>query len=939
MICWLAGLDFGGIGPAAFAAAASPPSARVLTVSAATDSYPYSFRDESGRLTGYAVDLLDAVAETMGVKLERIAVPAAEDVRNLETGRCDIAQFHAPIPGRESPAAYSQTVLVNRGDIFVRRSTRGITSLADLRATAGRIATPQQGRDFLIAEGFAPSRIQLGTAGQCLTALAAGEVDAVVLTRLTGLSQLHYLRLRNIVPVGASLPGFKVAYSIAVRRGDTELLALINEALATLSVTGRTEEIYLRWFGRFEPPRISPLQISLVVAGSLGLALAIALWALRRQRTLRRQLAAQAAELRESQRILDAAQQFARLGNWHRDARTGAVQWSAETFRIFERDPARPPASVDELVTLAAGSDRDRWRAAIEAGTRDGQPYDLDLAIAPAPGIRKIIHVNARPLLDAAGRVTGVFGTVQDITAPRAAEAALRRSEQLLRALYANLPLGLGVVERDGDDWQVVSLNPTAIDYLGLAVGPDAPRPLHASTLAPEWQEFWRRLFTDCLAADRALSRELIRSDLRRVFSAVAIPLEPADDRPRLCFLAEDVTERRRQDAEIAQGRRLRAIGELVGGIAHEFNNLLTPIRLATELIRADWAHDRALVAQLKVILDAAARSTQLVQRLLTLGRQTDRRPEIFALPAVVDANLELLRPASDRRIVMHASLPADLPTLFLPTGAVHQVLLNLLLNARDTLEEKLAAPPAGWTPRIEIEAALAPAAAAAPIGIEPQATARAWVRLTVRDNGRGMPPEVIERLFEPFYSTKEVGRGTGLGLATVWHLVTGFGGRVEVESTLGQGSAFHVVLPVYPHSGASPVAAPAAAAAAVRPQRRFLLIDDEETIAQLVATVLRRRGDQVTPVTSSPAAWSTLAARPGDFDAVILDLNMPGLNGVEFARRARALPFTRPMIVMSGRVTDADRAALAAVGITTVLAKPFQLDELTAALAQAMKA
>lgn len=938
---------FAIVAPATNAADDAPASSqRELTASAATDAFPYSYRDDSGQLTGYAIDLLDAVAETMHVRLRRIPVATADGraLADLVAGRYDLG-FHAPVPGRIDGAAYSQPVLINHGDIFVRRDDPGFRSLDSLRANRRRIATPQQGEDYLVQNGFDRSLIQGGTAAQCLTALSRGEVDAVILSRLTGLAQAHFLGLDNVEPVGASLPGLRVAYCIVVRQQDVELLAEINEALATLSVTGRLQEIYSRWFRRHESAGLSTRDLLLLLAGSLGLALLVALWCLHRQRTLRREIAAQAAQLAESREILDAAQHFARLGHWQRSlVPTQQIAWSAETYRIFERDPALPPYTPDEIVQLAPPAERARWREAIEASNREGQPYNLVLDIDPRPGLTKTVHINARPVFDASGRQTGVFGTVQDVTAPRAAELALRRSEQLLRALYANLPIGLGVAERCDGGWQITSANPAATQHLAAPTSADTSSPftLRQTQLAPEWQEFWDRLLADSTAAGHPLTREFVRRDLQRVFVTTAIPLDPADRLARACFLIEDVTERRRHETEISQGRRLRAIGELVGGIAHEFNNLLTPIRLGTELLLSDCKHDPTLASQLKLIAGAAERSSQLVQRLLTFGRQSESRSELFDLHAIVASNVDLLRPAIDRRMTIATDVSPSLPRLFLPTGAVHQIVVNLLLNARDTLADKLASsPPPGWSPRIDLAATVLSPNAVDPSPSSPTRPVHAWIRLTIRDNGCGMRPEVIERLFEPFYTTKQVGSGTGLGLATVWHLATGFGGRVEAESTFGSGSAFHVILPVLgepkPAASSPDSAAPSPSETESDRPRNLLLVDDEHAIAELVAKFLRRHGHQITAVTHADEAWTMLSSAPDAYDAIIVDLNMPGINGVEFARRARALPYLRPIVVITGRVTDADRQALAGVDVTAILGKPFTFDEFESVLREAL--
>lgn len=272
--------------------------------------------------------------------------------------------------------------------------------------------------------------------------------------------------------------------------------------------------------------------------------------------------------------------------------------------------------------------------------------------------------------------------------------------------------------------------------------------------------------------------------------------------------------------------------------------------------------------------------------------------------------------------------MPSALPPLHLPPGDLQQILLNLLLNARDSLAGKLARPPtADWAAHIAVEAVLLPSAALTPHDSRRAEGVDQWLRVTVRDNGCGMAPAVRERLFEPFFTTKGVGSGTGLGLAAIWHLVTEFGGRIDVDSTPDEGSAFHLGLPVR--------AIPAAALPAIPPpesprpaiaQRRFLLAEDEISVSRVVTRLLERKGHHVTAIADGLAAWESLTADPAAFDAVIMDLNMPGLTGAELARRARALPYTRPLIVMSGRIDDDERARLQESGVDVLIDKPFSI-------------
>ena len=251
--------------------------------------------------------------------------------------------------------------------------------------------------------------------------------------------------------------------------------------------------------------------------------------------------------------------------------------------------------------------------------------------------------------------------------------------------------------------------------------------------------------------------------------------------------VAQQARELRAMDAELAQGRRLRAVGEMVGGIAHEFNNLLTPIVLKVELLREERDADPLLQRELDVIAGAADRAATLTRRLLTFGRKDEHEPAHVLLSEIVAANVNLLLPTCDPRIALVVDVPKQMPALFQNPADLHQVVLNLLLNARDTLHDKLerdAATEARITVRVESPA---PGNGRGPIDGQ---------RLSVTDTGVGMSREVLERIFEPFFTTKEVGRGTGLGLATVWHLSQTCGGRVEVESTPGVGTTFRVDLP-----------------------------------------------------------------------------------------------------------------------------------------------
>ncbi|MEO7600091.1 MAG: transporter substrate-binding domain-containing protein [Opitutus sp.] len=517
--------------------------------------------------------------------------------------------------------------------------------------------------------------------------------------------------------------------------------------------------------------------------------------------------------------------------------------------------------------------------------------------------------------------------------------AELAGKEALLQALYDNIPMAISVIEAAPDGHRIVAINRQAEPFFGLAPAQAAGQLLHTVNLEPEWAKELRDVLQKWPTDGHhvRVERQLPTRHRLLTFTLVALPSGPAGQ-ARVCVLVEDISERRQLDEEVAQGRKLRAVGELVGGIAHEFNNLLTPVMLKVDEIQLDRSDDVRLRGELSVINQAARRAAELTRRLLTFGRKTESQPEIVALSFAVSNVFDLLRQTVDRRIAWVNGVPPDLPPLFLNVTDLSQILLNLLINARDTLIEKLEQQPDGWEPCIQVEAVVLTPNSGTRLAFGGRAPALGWQRLTVRDNGMGIPAVVRERIFEPFFTTKEVGKGTGLGLATVWHLVTAFGGTIEVESKMNSGTAFHVLLPI--------IAAPqptlkAVVAAAPLPARatRILVVEDDEQVASLVCALVKRAGHEVERFSDGAVAWRHLETRWADYGPLIFDVNMPGLTGIELARRVRAAGCSSPLMIMSGRLSSSELDALTDAHVDRVLPKPFAMEDLLSAIRDCLTA
>jgi len=503
----------------------------------------------------------------------------------------------------------------------------------------------------------------------------------------------------------------------------------------------------------------------------------------------------------------------------------------------------------------------------------------------------------------------------------------------LLQALYDHVPMGMTVIEMSGAGPRLVSINREAGRLYGVNPVAAVNRLLAGLPLVEGTRAHFQDVMLRLPEGEEFVHYEYEFGHARRVLEVTLVFLSPASEGvPHLCVLAEDISERKLLDTELAQTRKLRAVGELVGGIAHEFNNLLTPMILKVGEIQMDWANDFRLQREIVVIAQAAQRAAELTRRLLTFGRKPETHADSVQLAELLNSCLQLLRPAMDRRIVWESDVPPDLPPLRFNATELNQILINLLLNARDTLLEKLSLPHSdSWVPLIHVSLSALPPEATSPTKPRDGVQLMGWQHLTVRDNGMGIPPNIGERIFEPFFTTKEVGKGSGLGLATVWHLVTEAGGRIEMESMPGVGTSFHIHLPVWPGVDAPPKPAkpraPAPAAAKV------LLIEDESLVAKTVESILRRLGHDVHHIADGAEAWRHLAGDISQYNLLVVDINLPGLNGVDLVGRVRAGQYAGRILVVSGRLGMTELRALVQLHVDRVLTKPFTAQQFEAAL------
>jgi signal transduction histidine kinase/CheY-like chemotaxis protein len=379
--------------------------------------------------------------------------------------------------------------------------------------------------------------------------------------------------------------------------------------------------------------------------------------------------------------------------------------------------------------------------------------------------------------------------------------------------------------------------------------------------------------------------------------------------------------------ARLDRSQRMESLGQLAGGVAHDFNNLLAVILNYTEFVRDALPGDSPVREDLEEVRRAAERAADLTRQLLIFARREVMKLELLDVNAVVAGLEGMLRRTIGEHIELTTALAGPLPAVRADRGQLDQVLMNLALNARDAM-------PAGGRMVIETADVTLDDECAS---FEPGVVPGRYVRLTVSDTGEGMSAEVAARALEPFFTTKPAGRGTGLGLATVYGIVTRVGGTVRIYSEVGHGTLVAVQLPV-----ADGVAGPAPAreeepVAHATGAGRIVLVEDESAVLLAAVRILSATGYSVEGLSDSAAALRALADPTVRIDLLITDVAMPGMSGLELARRAREVRPGLPVLLMTGYSQEVVARQAEAPDGGAVVQKPFTRRSLLQAVREAL--
>jgi two-component system, cell cycle sensor histidine kinase and response regulator CckA len=585
--------------------------------------------------------------------------------------------------------------------------------------------------------------------------------------------------------------------------------------------------------------------------------------------------------------------------------------------------------SINWLENLWPAELRSEVQPALDELRHTRQPFRVERRLPRSDGSTVPVELLVHVMRDQHGDGDCFVCFLTDLTERRRAEKALRHSEEQYRQIVENAAQGIWIVDNSG---VTTFANRRLAEMLGYSIEEIVGRPFSDFTdeegrasCAPLWE-----VYRQGAAGEHDF--RYVRKDGSDLWTTVTIrPI--TDDQARFqgaMAMVTDITERRKAAHEkeelleqLHQAQRLESVGRLAGGIAHDFNNVLTVINGYSAMMLKRLRDGDPLRSALVQVHKAGSRAADLVEQLLTFTRKTVSSPKPQNLNTLILEVRDMLERVVGEDILLVASLSPDLGYVTADDGQLHQVVMNLVINARDAM-------PRGGSLTLETSnVELGGDGLPVPPGLTPGP----YVLLTCTDSGSGMEETVRRRIFEPFFTTKQEGRGSGLGLFAVYGIVRQYGGWISVESSVGRGTTFLVLLPR--------TEAPAAAEDEVRPEpaslrgtETILVVEDQEDVRQFAVEALTSYGYHVLEAAMGGEALLLAESHPGPIHLMLSDIVMPRMTGMELATRLKPLRPAMRVLYMSAysnRSAVPDSVSGDLKADVPFLAKPFSPDALAA--------
>ena len=900
------------------------------------DNYPpYVFRDADGKLQGILPDQWALWQKKTGVKVDLKAMDWGEAKRTMLEGRADVIDTMFRTPEREQIYDFTPPYAQIDVPVFADKNLGGLADVSSLKGFTIGVKAGDAVVEQLTNHGILDLR-EYPNYESIVRAAKNQEIKVFSIDQPAAIYYLYKYGIEN--EFRQSFVLYTGEFHRAVRKNRPELLNLVNGGFSRITPR-EYRAIDQRWMGTpflLRETLRNWLPVVFLVAGVISL-LAVGNLVLRNRIRARTTELRQALEnLRRSQSRLQSILKVAPVGigvlahrkfveindtlcNLSGYSREEVIGQSSRAFYATQEEFERVGEILYPMIA------RDGFGTMeIHGKQKNGTLVRWWLSGAPLDPLRP---------------EEGIIFAVMDITERQKAEQELRESQAYFASVFDSVNEGLMI--HDPQTGRLLDVNQRLCEMSGFSreealaagVGPMcAGTPPYTVQDLEEWN---RKACTEGPQICEFLAKH---RDGRLLWVEVTLRLVKIGSYARLIASIRDISERkkaeeehRRYERQIQEAQKLESLGTLAGGIAHDFNNLLTAILGNIELALLDIPHNSPARHDLMTAATATQRAAELAQQMLAYSGKGRFVVEWVDVPQAVREIAQMMKASISKSADLRLHFPDALPPIEVDASQLRQVILNLVVNASEALDNRPG--------RIEITAGLTEGARLSAAQLQPHEPLPPgpYLYLEVTDTGMGIPSEQVDRIFDPFYSTKFTGRG--LGLPTVLGIVRGHGGAIQVTSVPGKGTTFRVYFPGKPRTD-DDVAAAASPAAPLRTgSGLILLVDDEPGVRDTASKLLGRLGFQVLCAADGAQAIALFRAQAPRFTGILLDLTMPHLDGVQTLAEIRRLRPDIPVIVSSGYSETDVLQRFEGLHVNGFIPKPYTLDGLRTALAKSLPA
>lgn len=872
---------------------------------------PQYISGDHGQPTGFAIDIMDQVAAKADIDVVYEVVESWEEAFDaLRSGRADLIPNLGITSERKQWFAFTSPVETFSVVIFVRQSTSDITNPADFRGH--KIASVQYNVGTRLIDQFSDIEHRVFVnVKEALLELLAGHVDALIYPKPVLMKLAIEAGVEDRIRV-VGPPLAEIKRGISIRKDNATLLNRLEPVVHQFVLSERYEQIYARWYGRPSPFWTT----SRIIITLTGMVFLFALWHSFKVTKVNRRLKLSISDKKRVEDALRTNEEKYRLIVENQTDLT--IKMDAQKRLLFASPSFCEAFGVSKqhlegihFLSLVHQEDLEKVKLAMQS--LHVMPHTCrHEGRALTPKGWQWFSWSSKAMLSSDGQVREIISVGRNTTERKAAEAQLQASEERFRTIFEQA--ADAVVLLNMQTLSVAEFNPAAHHSLGYTHREFVHVNLR-NLIVPKPGETISSIIERLLQMQQQPIEVMLRAKSNQVrhFLMKQRPLNVKGDGFLLCIW-HDITERKMLEEHLVQSQKMEAIGTLAGGVSHDFNNILSIILGNIELAVLDVPQGHPVLGRLREIQTAGIRAKEVVRQLLSFSRKEQENRVPVLLAPLVEESLQLLRASIPNSIDIRKHIHDADMTILADATQIHQVLINLCTNAAQSMVDEVGS--------IDVTLVSTILDKQVSQGYDIKPGTHAIIR--IEDTGCGMDPETIERIFDPYFTTKKNNGGTGMGLSIVHGIITRHNGIIEVESSRpGVGTTFKIVLPLSEELVSQETVIDENISIG---EERILMVDDEQAIAIIGCEYLEKLGYKIQVFTKAPEALAVFKADPEYFDLIITDMTMPDMTGKALAKEIIKLRPDIPIILCSGYHNTMDEGSDGADSIAYYLEKPYNM-------------